>query len=940
MNYDIFKKMGDNKIRIEILERLSKDLFEKIVKRCIYSSENGGMNFKYEMKTNLKEYSSENEYKLIDGKNDVKKYWQFGTVDNIKNIYENIIQIDDLDKYGMKVILFNDKESLLINTHKHAYKFTNKYVIIDEVYGYHTELIEEKAIESEFNFKDSNCMMVNPIYYINICIDTLNGDDKNFDDYFGKYLRWIFEEIQQTYFIVSINDRDSLLKSFNRLVKTSGYYCCEPIEILRRNFFKKDGVRYIKENYSTGYCPVGDLCFLFIGENFSANIDGKIFIITRDNNVINTGRHISGFENSLLEGYYNREKNTFIITDILFNRGEDIRKSMFYILSAGSNEKMRHNIMLQFYREVIQKSVYINPDLRENSIKIVMAKYLFGNGSIVDDNLNELLDRASIQEYPVAGIQFRPINEEYPDNCNGGHWSHLMKWSYPSHKTLDFLVLYMKDGKNDKISPFQLPSIGKDEYGKIIYYKTLKLMVLHSHTKKLIEFSPRGGNQMSGFANIPLNEYDNIVANNLNKTEVIENNMVVSFLYQRIYGEHTNLFKWTPVAINHVKTKLYNEKKVSFGMSESYGNHMWNALNNQITESNLRDGSVPEEDLSAFYYAENTLRTKKYPFQIFHNRIVKDTLISSVCPAILLGKDEQIGSLLDLACGNGGDTSKWRLGKLKTVVGIDISKDNIDSGIELYKKVQKPRPDVTYIWGDCGKLIFPNFDSAMDSFSKTKMEKTFISKNQFDVVSLQFAIHYFFENEIMLRILLQNVSDNLKIGGYFIGTSLDGERVYNMLRDLKNDDAKEGKIGDDLLWKIKKDYEVKKWDKKKANLGHKIEVFVKTIGISHTEYLVNYDYLVEIAKDYGIEVVEINGFEKSYMDALEKNTEWDNDLKAKTPAEKQFSFLHNQFKFIKKKDASDSTYKKLITIVKNKEKKDEKMKGLENKKFIIKIRKG
>ena len=41
MNYDIFKKMGDNKIRIEILERLSKDLFEKIVNRCIYSTENG-----------------------------------------------------------------------------------------------------------------------------------------------------------------------------------------------------------------------------------------------------------------------------------------------------------------------------------------------------------------------------------------------------------------------------------------------------------------------------------------------------------------------------------------------------------------------------------------------------------------------------------------------------------------------------------------------------------------------------------------------------------------------------------------------------------------------------------------------------------------------------------------------------------------------------------
>lgn len=99
----------------------------------------------------------------------------------------------------------------------------------------------------------------------------------------------------------------------------------------------------------------------------------------------------------------------------------------------------------------------------------------------------------------------------------------------------------------------------------------------------------------------------------------------------------------------------------------------------------------------------------------------------------------------------------------------------------------------------------------MDTYSRVKMEKTFLSKNQYDIVSLQNAIHYFFEDEILLRSVLQNVSDNLKVGGHFIGTSLDGGMVYKM---LEKDEMKEGKIGDDLLWKITKDYDIKKWDSK------------------------------------------------------------------------------------------------------------------------------
>ncbi len=936
MNYNIFNNLGNNKIRIEFGEYLSKDLFEKIIERCIYSTENGGMNFKYEMKTYLKEYIDHQEYGYIDGKDEVKRYWQFGTCE-MKHIKDTVVQMDEIDKYGMKVVIFHDSEVKGREAHeggKMTYQYVNKYEILDDMFGFYLDLIEERRIESDVSFRESGCMGVACKYCIqlrfeNSVEDTIKvGDDIiKFENYFSKFLRWLFEEIQQTNFIISVDEKKNLIKSFRRFI-TEGFYV-EPVDVLRRNFFKKDGIHYVRENYGVSFYPDGEVCYLFITENFSKNVDGKIFIVLNDR-IINTGREVSGYENSICEGYYNTKKNTFVMTDILYYRGVDVRKTKFFIIGAVTTDKMRHEYMHQFFRECIQKSTYIVSELREETTKFYVGKYLFGSGSLFDDNINELFDKIGIQEYPIEGIMFRPMANYYPEQ--GGHWYECMKWRYHSMMTVDFLVNYVRDGKNDKVSPFQLPS-KDDQFGRIIYYKTLKLMVVGA-SGKVIDFNPRGGNQMTNIANVPLHESGRLIISN---GDEIENGVVVSFLHQRIYGEYTNLFRWTPVSINYSKTSRFH-KKNDIGLNESYGNHIWNALNNPITETNLKEGTVPEEDLSSFYYIENANRIKKYPFQIFHNRIIKDRLIGGVCPVILGGKDETIrGSLLDLACGNGGDTSKWRLGKLKTVVGIDISKDNIDSAIELYKKVPKPRPDTTYIWGDCSKLIFPSFDSAMDTYSRVKMEKTFLSKNQYDVVSLQYAIHYFFEDEILLRSVLQNVSDNLKVGGYFIGTSLDGGRVYNM---LEKDEMKDGKIGDDLLWKITKEYDIKKWDGKKSNMGHRIEVFVSTIGISHNEYLVNYDFLNEICGEYGLEMVEIRGFEESYLEALDTGTEFDNDLRAMSAVEKEFSFLHNQFKFIKKRDANDSTYKKLMTMIQKKIKKEGKTVNLENKKFTIKIRKG
>lgn len=53
---------------------------------------------------------------------------------------------------------------------------------------------------------------------------------------------------------------------------------------------------------------------------------------------------------------------------------------------------------------------------------------------------------------------------------------------------------------------------------------------------------------------------------------------------------------------------------------------------------------------------------------------------------------------------------------------------------------------------------------------------------KFDTVSMQFCLHYAFENEKKARIMLQNVSSKLRSGGYFIGTMPDSNWIVKRVR--------------------------------------------------------------------------------------------------------------------------------------------------------------
>ena len=154
------------------------------------------------------------------------------------------------------------------------------------------------------------------------------------------------------------------------------------------------------------------------------------------------------------------------MTDMLFYKGNDVRKMNFHNSSGGgAREKNRYDYLMQFFREGIQTSKYVNPELKDEVTKIIGAKYLFGNGPIFEENLEELFDKIKIQDFVANGLLFLPIDKPYPEH--GGSWYEYMKWNYTNFRRAEFLVRFVKKESEDKISPFQLPSRGKDLEGKM-----------------------------------------------------------------------------------------------------------------------------------------------------------------------------------------------------------------------------------------------------------------------------------------------------------------------------------------------------------------------------------------------------------------------------------------------------------------------------------------
>lgn len=173
---------------------------------------------------------------------------------------------------------------------------------------------------------------------------------------------------------------------------------------------------------------------------------------------------------------------------------------------------------------------------------------------------------------------------------------------------------------------------------------------------------------------------------------------------------------------------------------------VWKDIQDPFTEEKLKDLFRPLHFM------------RKY-----HNQIKRE-MINEFC------RDKKI---LDLGIGNGGDLPKYKDANTISVIGVEPYDKNYKellNRLEEDKKLKKRNMDIPF------KLV-------QTQAQNTQLIDENVGIDGVDIVSSFFSLSFFFFSDKPndLSQLVQTISQNLKEGGYFIGTTIDGERTKELL---------------------------------------------------------------------------------------------------------------------------------------------------------------
>jgi len=494
-------------------------------------------------------------------------------------------------------------------------------------------------------------------------------------------------------------------------------------------------------------------------------------------------------------------------------------------------------------------------------------------------------------------------------------WENSFKWKPPEYNTIDFLVTVKKDKKgNHEIHNILQEGAQIQQYKTLILmcgFDVNKHSYINPYMEVINDRIPSQSDLDNTETYIPVpfqpsDPFDstayicNIILQNMggdtstsgvgeDKTlvmktiegEYFEEDMIVEFSYDLT---KKNQWRWVPLRVRYDKTSELRAGIKNYGNAYHVANSNWTSIHNPITENMISTGegipstvsSITEDDI---YYnnidggitstTSNPSPSLTRSLRDFHNLFVKSKLIESV--------SERDNILIDYACGKGGDLPKWIHSKLSFVFGIDISRDNIQNRLNgacsryiNYRKKYKNCPSCLFSQGNSASNIRTNEQAFFTEKDKEIARAIFgkgpkdavilgkgvyknyaVAKDGFHISSVQFALHYFFENNVSLNQFIRNLSECTRLGGYFIGSCYDGETVFQKLKSIEKGEYFNIYKNNTAILKIRKQYLQTGFPPNENSLGYSIDVFQESINKTIREYLVNYKYLLRILENYG-----------------------------------------------------------------------------------------
>ena len=769
----------------------------------------------------------------------------------------------------------------------------------------------------------------------------------------------------------------------------------------------------IRNNYCVTEKADGDRKLLYISNN------GKIYLIDTNMNVIFTGSKTNEktIFNSLLDGEHIREDkhnkylNMFAGFDLYYVNGKSVREYPFinYLLhdeleeGKPEEEIVSKKFRLELLSELIEllkpisilessSNAEVEPKENKKTNDLIVKCKSFNAASEYGNIFNACSKKLSdindgLFEYTTDGLIFTPMDlpaggtmvNGSPGPLYKSTWEKSFKWKPAEFNTIDFLVSVKKDktGRDEVHHIFQ---DGRNLEGnqEVIQYKTLVLRcgfderkhgylnpcqdilndklptpedLDNNDTYKPVPFQPTNPyDETAHLCNIVLKGDETNMYMMTEENEYFEDDMIVEFKYVM---DNNDGWKWVPLRVRYDKTSELRAGMKNYGNAYHVANNNWHSIHDPITEYMISTGeNLPEyvrnDDV---YYNRSNDETSTQGLRDFHNLVVKKNLI--------MGVSERDDTLIDYAVGKAGDMSKWIRSKLKFVLGVDVSKDNIHNLVDgacarfirANKKYTK-MPKALFVTGNSSrnirngdaldtdkdkqiiKAVFGNGPKDISLLGKGVYNQYGVAETGFNVSSCQFAMHYFFENKTTFHSFIRNIAECTKINGYFVGTCYDGKQVFNILENKSKDEGITILKNDRKIYEITKMYDQTGFPDEEMSLGYAINVFQESINKVFREYLVNFDYLIRIMDDYGFVLVtkeeatamglpDGTGLFSELYSAMEQEIKQypirKNDYgKAPymSPEEKQISFMNRYFAF---KKVRSLDVKKMSDIILNKE---------------------
>jgi len=750
----------------------------------------------------------------------------------------------------------------------------------------------------------------------------------------------------------------------------------------------------IRNNYTVTDKADGTRKLLYISP------DGRLYFIPNTVNLQFTGCYTEKKElfNSIIDGEHvlHNKKGEFInmyaCFDIYYLGGKNVTGLAFIklhkaaVVSAANKEDKKEdnkednkedksikenpvtyrlNILSSAIKIMELKSITNNPNIHLRiNVKKFYGTDIFNGCDAILNNIKE-----GLYEYNTDGLIFTPANTGVSSTQTGilapnykNTWTQSFKWKPPEYNTIDFLVKFKKNefGANyvgtlnsegqDLTSYNQIQSyytlilnVGFDErkHGYINPYNDIINNSIKRYNKdsyannyKPARFYPTNPNDVNaGLCNImgKLDESNNLKIYTV-EGEEIEDNIIVEFAYN---VNKPDFWKWEPLRIRYDKTSELRSGGKNFGNAYHVANANWQSIHNPVSESILTTGNgVTVNNDDDVYYNKISKTSETKSLRDFHNLYVKNMLINKVSKSGY--------SLLDYAVGKGGDLPKWIAANLNFVLGIDVSKDNIENRLDgvcarylNYAQQMSIIPKALFLHGN-SILNIKDGSAFYDDKSKQIIKALFgegtkneillgkgvynnygIASNGFNVSSIQFAMHYMFENEAKLNGFIKNVKECTALEGYFIGTCYDGQKIFNMLSSLQINESISIFKNKKKIWELTKKFVATDFIDDETSLGYGIDIYQETINKTFREYLVNYKYLLRIMENNGFVLLSETEYKQLNLpDTMGNFEQLYNFMKMeveRTPylakklgsalelshEEKQISFLNNYFIFKK-----------------------------------------